>query len=158
MRRFRASRFSWASLKSFCITFNLPMSKPAGPRVAVTMGDPAGIGPGTCLHLLNNRELAQLCTPVIFGSADVLHRVASQLSIPFSAPVFSRETWDPRGTAVAQPSVLDLGLIVATKVVPGKVDASCGEAAFRAVIASIEAALAGQVDAVATAPLNKEAM
>jgi 4-hydroxythreonine-4-phosphate dehydrogenase len=134
------------------------MSKPVRSRIAVTMGDPAGIGPETCLRLLNNRELAQLCTPVVFGDAGVLHRVAAHLSIPFSAPVVSRELWDACGGVVEQPSVLDLRGIEAADVVPGKVDARCGEAAFRYVIASIEAALAGQVDAVATAPLNKEAM
>jgi len=59
------------------------MSKSSRPRIAVTMGDPAGIGPETCLQLLNNDELARLCTPVIFGDAGVLRRVAALLSIPF---------------------------------------------------------------------------
>jgi 4-phospho-D-threonate 3-dehydrogenase / 4-phospho-D-erythronate 3-dehydrogenase len=58
----------------------------------------------------------------------------------------------------AVPTVLDLRRIDAASVTPGRVDARCGDAAFRYVIASIEAGLAGQVDAVATGPLNKAAM
>ena len=121
-------------------------------RIAVTMGDPAGIGPEICLHLLNDASLATHVIPVVFGDAGVLRRVASQLNIPFTAPVV---------TAIGSPTVptvLDLKCLDAAAVVPGRVAACCGDAAFRYVIASIEAGLAGQVDAVATGPLNKEAM
>jgi 4-hydroxythreonine-4-phosphate dehydrogenase len=121
-------------------------------RIAVTMGDPAGIGPEICLHLLNDTSLASHCVPVVFGDASVLRRVATQLKITFTAPVV-KEIGSP-----TVPTVLDLQCVDATSLVPGQVDARCGDAAFRYVIASIEAGLAGQVDAVATAPLNKEAM
>lgn len=128
------------------------MSPPRLPRIAVTMGDPAGIGPEICLHLLNDAGLARTCTPVVFGDAGVLRRVATLLNLPLAAPVVA----DPG--AAAGPAVLDLGYVDATAIVPGRVDARCGDAAFRYVIAAIEAGLAGRVDAVATAPLNKEAM
>ena len=48
------------------------------PKIAVTMGDPAGVGPEVCLHLLQNTEIAQLCTPVVFGDAAVLAQAAVQ--------------------------------------------------------------------------------
>ncbi len=121
-------------------------------RIAVTMGDPAGIGPEICLHLLNDASLATHIVPVVFGDAGVLRRVATQLKIPFTAPVV---------TAIGSPivpTVLDLKCVDAAAIVPGRMDARCGDAAFRYVIASIEAGLAGEVDAVATGPLNKEAM
>jgi 4-phospho-D-threonate 3-dehydrogenase / 4-phospho-D-erythronate 3-dehydrogenase len=57
------------------------------PRIAVTMGDPAGIGPENCLHRLNDPTLAAPGVPVVFGDAGVLRRVAAQLKIPFTAPV-----------------------------------------------------------------------
>ena len=122
------------------------------PRIAVTMGDPAGIGPEICLHLLNDPSLAAHCVPVVFGDAGVLRRLAAQLKIPFTAPVVS-----VIGSPTV-PTVLDLKCVDAAAVTPGRMDARCGDAAFRYVIASIEAGLAGQVDAVATGPLNKEAM
>lgn len=122
------------------------------PRIAVTMGDPAGIGPEICLRLLNEPAVSSACTPVIFGDAGVLRRVAGQLNLPFTAPVVTD------AAEATGPAVLDLRCVDAAAVSPGRVDARCGEAAFRYVVASIEAGLAGQVDAVATAPLNKEAM
>jgi len=128
------------------------------PRIAVTMGDPAGIGPELCLRLLHQRDLTEPCTPVVFGDAGVLRRVAAQLGLPFTAPVVTREKWAGGFATLASPTVLDLQCLDAGTVGPGRVDARCGDAAFRYVVAAIEAGLAGQVHAVATAPLNKEAM
>jgi len=118
------------------------------------MGDPAGIGPEICLHLLNNEELSRACTPVVFGDAEVLRRIASATGISFTAPVIAHCEL----AATQKPGVLDLSCLNASEVVPGKVDARCGEAAYSYVLASIDAGLAGEVDAVSTAPLNKEAM
>jgi 4-hydroxythreonine-4-phosphate dehydrogenase len=111
------------------------------PTIAVTMGDPAGIGPELCLRLLQNDAITTLCRPVIFGDFSVLQRVSSLLGLPF----------DPN-------AVRDLCCVDGSLVIPGAVSAMCGDAAFQYVIASIEAGLAGEVAAVATAPLNKEAM
>jgi 4-hydroxythreonine-4-phosphate dehydrogenase len=127
-------------------------------RIAVTMGDPAGIGPEICLHLLNHAELAQLCTPVVFGDASVLARVAERIGSRFSVPILNHATWVEAHATLMEPAVLDLHCIDAAKITPGQVDARCGDAAFRYVIASIEAGLAGEVAAVSTGPLNKEAM
>lgn len=111
------------------------------PTIAVTMGDPAGIGPELCLHLLQNEAIAAVCTPAIYGDLSVLERVSKLLDIPFNAA-----------------SVRDLRCVDSASITPGQVSAACGDAAFRYVIAAIEAGLAGEVAAVATAPLNKEAM
>ena len=128
------------------------------PRIAVTMGDPAGIGPEICLQLLNDPDLVPVCTPVVFGDAAVLHRVAAKLQQPFNVPVLNQAAWAGTCATLDRPAVLDLPGLDAAGVVPGQVDARCGEAAYRYVIASIAAGLAGQVAAVATAPLNKEAL
>lgn len=122
------------------------------------MGDPAGIGPELCLRLLAHVETLQVATPVVFGDAGVLRRVADLLALPFPAQVISREEWPLASQALSGPAVLDLGAIAATDVRPGEVDARCGEAAYRYVTAAIDAALAGEVEAVATAPLHKEAL
>ena len=45
-------------------------------KIAVTMGDPAGIGPEICLHLLQNKEIAKQCVPIIFGDLVVLEQAA----------------------------------------------------------------------------------
>jgi 4-phospho-D-threonate 3-dehydrogenase / 4-phospho-D-erythronate 3-dehydrogenase len=128
------------------------------PRIAVTMGDPAGIGPEICLHLLNNPGITGLCLPVIFGDAGVLQRVAQKLSIPFTARVIPQTDWKTQSKQLREPSVLDLKCVEAGAVAPGRVDARCGEAAFQYVLASIQAGLASEVDAVSTGPLNKAAL
>ncbi|MEO6003891.1 MAG: 4-hydroxythreonine-4-phosphate dehydrogenase PdxA [Opitutus sp.] len=128
------------------------------PRIAVTMGDPAGIGPELCLRLINHAAITDECTPVIFGDAGVLRRVAALLGLRFDVPIFDRVRWSKDYATVDRPAVLDLNCITAASVQPGQLSAACGEAAFQYVIASIEAGLAGQVSAVATGPLNKEAM
>ena len=117
------------------------------------MGDPAGIGPEICLHLLNQPDIADACVPIVFGDAGVLRRVAHAAGIPFNTPVV-RE-WDD---GVDAARVLDLRALDADAVKPGVVDARCGEAAYRYVVEAIDAGLCGRVAAVSTAPLNKEAL
>ena len=128
------------------------------PRIAVTMGDPAGIGPEICLRLLLRPEVTEICTPIVFGDAGVLRAVADKLGLPLAAPVSSLASWKAPGGSGPGPAVVDLQCLEVTDFVPGRVSARCGDAAFRYVLASIEAGLARSVDAVATAPLNKEAM
>lgn len=128
------------------------------PRIAVTMGDPAGVGPEICLRLLADAALARECVPVVFGDAAVLRRVAGKIGVAFTAPVIAKEDWAAASRSVSGPSVLDLQCVDAAAVIPGEVSAACGEAAFQCVIAGIEAGLRGEVAAVTTAPLNKEAL
>ena len=122
------------------------------------MGDPAGIGPEICLQLLNHPETAAQCVPIIFGDAAVLRRVARKLGLSFAVPVIQKADWPNQCRTLRGPAVLDLQCLDAETITPGRVDARCGEAAFQYVLAAIRAGLAGEVDAVATAPLNKEAL
>ena len=128
------------------------------PRIAVTMGDPAGVGPEVCLHLLADEAIARECVPVVFGDAAILRRVAEVASLPLRAPVISADQWQRGWSTVDQSSVLDLKALSADAVQPGKVSAATGRASFTYVDKAIDAALAGEVVAVSTAPLNKEAL
>lgn len=122
------------------------------------MGDPAGVGPEICIRLLNSVEVKRECVPVVFGDAGVLRRVAGKLGLPFDPPVIVPADWPQRCRETRAPCILDLQCVDAAVVMPGRVDARCGDAAFRYVIAAIAAGLAGEVDAITTAPLNKEAL
>lgn len=122
------------------------------PRIAVTMGDPAGIGPEICLHLLADPRVAEFCVPVVFGDADILRRVAERIGLPVPNRV-------ERIEGLTGPAVLHLpSLGDADSVQPGEVNAATGRAAFAYIERSIQAALAGEVDAVATGPVHKEAL
>src|SRR5438105_3952213 len=123
------------------------------PRVGVTMGDPAGIGPELCLRLLRDERVLQVCTPVVIGDAGVLTRVAQQLTWPEPPIVLVNvERVDFEGLPSGLPYVLDLKAIDADAVEPGKVSATCGRAAYEYVTFAIDEALAGRLDAFATAP------
>jgi len=122
------------------------------------MGDPAGVGPELCLKLLCNEAIRQECIPVVFGDHEVLRRVAHMGCADCDVPVISRDEWKKSWGDVSGPTVVDFKNIDAYAFTPGKVNARCGEAAYQYVIAAIEAGLAGEVSAVTTAPINKEAL
>lgn len=111
------------------------------PVIAVTMGDPAGIGPELCLRMLQSAAIHQICQPVIYGDWALLEYLAKRLGWP-SPPV----------EAVRNLSALDVG-----RVTPGQIDATYGLASYHYVRQAIEDALAGRVAAVCTGPIHKEA-
>jgi 4-hydroxythreonine-4-phosphate dehydrogenase len=130
----------------------------AKPLIAVTMGDPAGVGPEVCLQLLANESVREIATPVIFGDARLLARCARQTGLPAPRRIISEIEWADTCTRIEEPAVLDVFGFNAEDFTPGIVSARTGAAGYRYVEKSIEAALTKQVAAVATAPLNKEAL
>ena len=132
-------------------------TSPAKPTLAVTMGDPAGVGPELSLRILTEPSVLAECVPVIFGDASVLTRVARQCNLPAAAIVAPLSQW-AKSPVVPGPMVVDLGLLDGGKVTPGRVDAGCGRAAYTYIRAAIAAAMSGQVAAVVTNPINKESL
>lgn len=128
------------------------------PLIAITLGDPAGVGPEICLQLLANEEVRELAVPVIFGDARLLAKCARQTGLPSPRRILSEIEWPEKFASLDEPAVLDVFGFDADGFEPGKVSAKTGAAGFRYVEKAIEAALADQVSAVATAPLNKEAL
>lgn len=86
------------------------------PRIAITVGDPAGIGPEISAKAVVDPRVLAVCEPIIF----------------------------------AEPVPDDCR--------PGLLSASAGMAAYRTIVRAVDAALTGRVDAIATAPINKEAL
>ena len=110
------------------------------PRLALTVGDPAGIGPEIVLKALANGE-ARAADWVVYGSKEVVRLADERLGLtPLEAS----------GT-----SVVDVG---GGEVEPGIVDAEAGRQAAVSVMRAAEAAMKGEVLGLVTAPLNKEAM
>ncbi|MEQ1830189.1 MAG: 4-hydroxythreonine-4-phosphate dehydrogenase PdxA [Pirellula sp.] len=128
------------------------------PTIAVTMGDPAGIGPEVCLQLLANAGVCSGLTPVVFGDAGILAQCAKHTGLAMPINIVEEREWPKLYATIDKPSVLHLPGFDATNFRPGVVSAQTGAAGYRYVIKSIEAALANQVAAVATGPLNKEAL
>jgi 4-hydroxythreonine-4-phosphate dehydrogenase len=125
------------------------------------MGDPAGVGPELCLEVLGNDPLRQECIPIVFGDLSVLERAATQRLHPEGLPDFDVITpsdWPEACRRVTGPAVLDLRAISADALTPGIVGPLTGQASYAYIDASIDAAVAGQVDAVTTGPIHKEAI
>ena len=126
------------------------------PRLAITMGDPAGIGPEVIVGAWSDPRIHTWCQPLVVGHPEVLRR-ACQLVAPrmrvseISSPEDAAPSADliPCLTA-CRPDANDVPV--------GQVDARGGQAAFDALIAAASLALAGRIEAIVTAPLSKAAL
>jgi 4-hydroxythreonine-4-phosphate dehydrogenase len=130
------------------------------PKIAITMGDPAGVGPELCLRLLADAEVAKVCTPIVFGDRVALCAVAAACDLPLPTNVFSAKPvaqFQASDRWANVPSVVDLGLIQPDQIAAGKISQHTGAASYAYINAAIDAALAGTVDAVTTGPIHKEA-
>ena len=126
------------------------------PLVAVTMGDPAGVGPEVALKALAEPEVYELCRPVLVGSRAVMERDALELALEpeiVADDALERDDASPRRLVV-----LETGPDDAAGAPRGEVSATAGDAAVRAVRTAAELALEGRIQALATGPLNKAAM
>src|SRR4051812_11207883 len=110
------------------------------PLIAVTMGDPAGVGPEVCLQLLANDSVHAFATPVIFGDARLLYRCAQHAGLPPPKRIISEIEWPEVCGDLDEPSVLDLPGFNVDGFAPGIVSASTGAAGYRYVEKSIAAA------------------
>ncbi|MDG1890624.1 MAG: 4-hydroxythreonine-4-phosphate dehydrogenase PdxA [Verrucomicrobiota bacterium] len=127
------------------------------PVIAITMGDPSGVGPEICLKALNNPKLLRVCSPIVFGDVDVLKQCAKRLGLAWTCSVLNQR--DPEQLHhVDGPTVLHLPNLEPDGWQPGTANARTGKASFHYIQEAISAALAGEVSAVTTAPINKEAL
>lgn len=126
------------------------------PVLAITMGDPAGIGPEVTVKALQYRDLWDKCIPIVVGDAYVLED-----ALRFSGFNRTIRSIGKPEEAVGEPGTIecvDLHALAPEKYQYGQVSAACGEAAFQYVVKAIEYAQAGRVAGVVTAPINKEAL
>ena len=128
----------------------------APARLALTMGDPAGIGPEIIVRAL--ADASQVPSSVlVVGDLPVMRRAVAMLGVRL--PVAQLETPDdtapPGAMAVWQPPGMPGHLI---ERAPGQVHADCGRAAAACIEAAARLALDGHVSALVTAPIHKEAL
>jgi len=126
------------------------------PVIAITMGDPAGVGPEIAAKAFAVEEIYQISKPLVVGDASIMERAArlAGRSLRINAiddPLQARFQF---GTI----DVLDQHTIDLRTFEFGKVSAAAGHAAFEAVRKVIELAMAGRVDATVTGPVHKEAL
>ena len=126
------------------------------PRLAITLGDPAGIGPEVVLKALTHEDVYAQADPLVIGDRRVLERTVEALHLPLTINAVAdvqQATFTP-GTV----TVLDLENADPTSFAVGEESAIAGSAAVDYVFRACDLAMAGEVDAIVTAPLNKAAM
>lgn len=126
------------------------------PIIAITMGDPASIGPEIAVKALLEKKIQDICRPLLTGDAKVFQQIIALLKLNATVHVIEKVA-----DAKFEPGiidVLDLQNTDTDKLVFGEIDAMCGEASFQAVKKAIELALAKEVDATVTGPINKKSI
>lgn len=136
------------------------MPRTRRPILALTMGDPVGVGAEVVARTVVDPEIRETCQPVVIGNPEILRRAAGWCHIQlqlhevtdpsqgFDGPDGSVPIFDPARDLSA--SLLQLPV--------GKVSEVAGDASVRYVIAAIDLAIASRVDGIVTAPINKEAI
>jgi len=124
------------------------------PRLAITMGDPAGIGPEIVLKALAHPSVYEICIPTVYGDLEWMQRTAQSLRLDQHVVADSSgELPDAFTILVRQATQADL-----REVRVGELAAAAGQAAAECVLSAAKAAMADETDALVTAPLNKEAI
>src|SRR3712207_323271 len=126
------------------------------PRIGVTMGDPAGIGPEVVLKAVAEPEVLAACVPVIVGDAQHLAHTARTLDLQCGYEIVRRGEPFPEDRS-GRPVIYHLDNITGT-VAPGVESGAAGRAAAEYIEAAVELCGLGGVDAIATAPINKRAL
>lgn len=125
------------------------------PTIAITMGDPAGIGPEIVMKALAHADVQALCRPLVIGDAGRLRQAGGIVGSPMPVDALTEAGEADFGGSAVQ--CVDL------KVVPadlpfGTVSPVAGEAAYRFIAKAVEVVQADQAQGICTAPLSKEAL
>lgn len=126
------------------------------PIIGITMGDPASIGPEIAIKALLNDRVHSICRPLLVGDAGVFNDIVKRLKLPVVVNAITNVT----GAAFKPGTVdvLDLKNVDLGKLVFGEISAMAGNASFEAVKKVIDLALAGDIDATVTGPINKKSI
>jgi 4-phospho-D-threonate 3-dehydrogenase / 4-phospho-D-erythronate 3-dehydrogenase len=126
------------------------------PTIAITVGDPAGIGPEIIVGAWTETVVHEWCRPLVVGHPGIIRRAIELWQTDLHVQeISSPDEAEPSDGVIP---CLACGSDDVLGVLPGKLDARAGQAAYDAVVAASGLALCGKVDAITTAPLHKEAL
>lgn len=135
------------------------MAVPKKPIVAITMGDPAGVGPEVIARAWSEPVVHEHVRPLVVGHPEVMRRAVELIGGDITVVnVESPEGLEEAGADPRRMSVLTACGDDAAAVPPGAVDPRAGEAAYRCVTAAAAWALDKRIDAIVTTPLSKAAL
>jgi len=125
------------------------------PIIAITMGDAAGIGPEVIVKALLSEQVYQLCRPLVVGEGMAVRKAVKLVGRPVTLHTVEvvTEVEGQSGTI----DLLDLHNLNDKEVVTGRVCKACGKAAVEYIMTATRLVQEGQVKALVTAPISKEA-
>ena len=126
------------------------------PLIAVPIGDPAGVGPEIVAKACALEKVNDATDVIVIGDRQVMENAIGIVGAPLTVNVV-----DKPASGDYRPGILnliDLANIDQAEFAFGVVSAMCGKAAFEYIKKSIELTMAGEADAVATTPINKESL
>ena len=126
------------------------------PIIAITIGDPAGVGPEVTAKALAREEVWACCRPLVVGDANVLERALGVVGSGLTLNRISR-SGEARYDS-ASPDVLDLANVDLSTLETGQVAASAGRASVEYIERAVQMTKAGEADAICTGPINKAAL
>ena len=131
------------------------MTTSVKPLLAITMGDAAGIGPEIIIKTLGLEEIYRICRPVVVGEMTTLRKTIELLSSPLKLNTIKKIT-EVKGE-FSTIDLIDLQNLNHDEVVPGQISIPCGRAAMEYIAKATGLILAGEIKALVTTPINKEA-
>lgn len=127
----------------------------ARPRVGVTIGDPAGIGPEITLKAVAEEEVLTACSPVIIGDAQYLSHWARVFNL--NRGFYCLNAGDPIPLNSDAPIIYNLNNVPGS-IEMGREQVECGRAAAQFIEVATDLCLSGHLDAITTAPINKKSL
>ena len=129
---------------------------PSRPLIGITLGDPAGIGPEIVARAVANPSLVDRARLVVVGDGSAMRGALQLVGLPLTINRIQR----PADGLFASGTVdlIDLANLDFAALKLGSVQAAAGRSAYQYIVKAIELAMSGQIDAIATAPINKEAL
>jgi 4-hydroxythreonine-4-phosphate dehydrogenase len=119
------------------------------------MGDPAGIGPEVVLKAVAEEEILRICAPLIIGDAQLLAHTARKLDLQCGYDIVRRG--EPIPEQYTDPVIYHLDNVVGP-IEPGIESGAAGKAAASFIESAVDLCASGDVDAIATAPINKRSL
>ncbi|WHY02631.1 4-hydroxythreonine-4-phosphate dehydrogenase PdxA [Neobacillus sp. DY30] len=125
------------------------------PIIGITMGDAAGIGPEIIVKSLMDKDIYDQCQPVVIGDAKILERVKPIVNADVQINVINTVSEAKNEFGIID--VIDLDLLP-VDLPFGQVSGDAGNAAYQYIAKAVALAKEKEINAICTAPLNKEAM
>jgi len=134
-----------------------PSKQASRPLLAVTMGDPAGVGPETIVGAWESSQFHLACRAVVLGHPGVIERAANRRGNRVRV-VEVESPEDATGEDISVVPCIACCSDAALTVPPATIDPRGGRAAVESLDLAIELALAGRVSGITTAPIHKAAL